>query len=77
MPWCLWPGWRTIRRIPSGLGGIVELAPSIRAQGLLEPLIVLTAAPYARVGGQEGYPDPGFTHVIVMGHRRAVLATWQ
>ncbi len=58
----------------AGLGDIDELAVSIRAQGLFEPLIVLTAAAYARVGGQEGYPGPGFTHVIVMGHRRAAAA---
>jgi ParB/RepB/Spo0J family partition protein len=58
----------------TGPGDIAELAASIRAQGLFEPLIVLTVAAYARAGGQEGYPGPGFTHVIVMGHRRAAAA---
>lgn len=56
------------------LGELAELTASIAAQGLFEPLIVLTAAAYAREGGQEGYPGPAFTHVIVMGHRRAVAA---
>ena len=34
----------------------------------------MTAAAYAREGGQRGYPGPAFTHVIVMGHRRAAAA---
>jgi ParB/RepB/Spo0J family partition protein len=58
----------------TSLGDLDELAASIRAQRLFEPLIVLTAAAYAGEGGQEGYPGPGLTHVIVMGHRRAAAA---
>jgi ParB/RepB/Spo0J family partition protein len=56
------------------LGDLTELAASIAAQGLFEPLVVVTAAAYAREGGQPGYPGPAFTHVIVMGHRRAAAA---
>jgi len=58
----------------SSPGDITELAASIAAQGLFEPLIVVTAAAYAREGGQQGYPAAAFTHVIVMGHRRAAAA---
>jgi ParB family chromosome partitioning protein len=58
----------------TNLGDLAELAASIASQGLFEPLIVLTAAAYAREGGQEGYPGEGITHVIVMGHRRAAAA---
>jgi ParB/RepB/Spo0J family partition protein len=56
------------------LGDLTELTASIRAQGLFEPLIALTAEAYTREGGQEGYPAEGVTHVIVMGHRRAAAA---
>ena len=56
------------------LGDLSELAASIAAQGLFEPLVVVTVAAYAREGGQPGYPGPAFTHVIVMGHRRAAAA---
>jgi ParB/RepB/Spo0J family partition protein len=56
------------------LGDLDELAASIRAQGLFEPPLVLTATAYAAAGGQEGYPGAGLTHVIVMGHRRAAAA---
>jgi ParB family transcriptional regulator, chromosome partitioning protein len=56
------------------LGDLTELAASIAAQGLFEPLVVVTVAAYAREGGQRGYPGPAFTHVIVMGHRRAAAA---
>ena len=41
------------------LGDLAELAASIAAQGLFEPLVVVTAAAYAREGGQRGYPGPG------------------
>jgi ParB/RepB/Spo0J family partition protein len=58
----------------TGSGDLAELTASIAAQGLFEPLIVVTAAAYAREGGQKGYPGPAFTHVIVMGYRRAAAA---
>jgi ParB/RepB/Spo0J family partition protein len=56
------------------LGDLTELAASIAGQGLFEPLVVVTVAAYAREGGQREYPGPAFTHVIVMGHRRAAAA---
>jgi len=56
------------------LGDLTELAASIASQGLFEPLIVLSAAAYACEGGQRGYPGPAYTHVTVMGHRRAAAA---
>jgi hypothetical protein len=37
------------------LGDLTELAASIAAQGLFEPLVVVTVAAYAREGGQRGY----------------------
>jgi ParB/RepB/Spo0J family partition protein len=58
----------------TGLGDLTELAASIKAQGLLQPLVVLTAAAYTEAAEADGDPDrpaAGITHVIVAGHRRA------
>ncbi len=58
----------------TSLGDLAELAASIAAQGLFEPLVVLSAAAHAEAAqaarGGNGHPLPGITHVIVMGHRR-------
>jgi len=61
-----------------GLGNLAELAASIAAQGLFEPLVVLSAAAHAEAiqaaGGGDGRVQPPVTHVIVMGHRRHAAA---
>lgn len=61
-----------------GLGDLAELAASIAAQGLFEPLVVLSAAAHAEAtqaaGGGDGRVQPPVTHVIVMGHRRHAAA---
>jgi ParB family chromosome partitioning protein len=59
------------------VGDVSELAASIAELGVLEPLIVLTAAAYvaaAEADGVPARPGPGITHVIVLGHRRAAGA---
>jgi len=60
----------------AGLGDLGELAASIAAQGLFEPLVVLTAAAHAEASGAAASArlGPGITHVIVMGHRRHAAA---
>jgi len=58
----------------TSLGDLAELAASIAAQGLFEPLVVLSAAAHAEAaqpaGGGNGHLPPDITHVIVIGHRR-------
>lgn len=65
-------------RNPRGnLGDLTELTASISAHGVFEPLVVITALAYAASADADGDPErPGgeFTHVIVMGHRRAAAA---
>jgi ParB family chromosome partitioning protein len=59
------------------LGDLTELAASIQAQGLFEPLNVITAEAFTAAAERDGDPDrpgAGITHVIVMGHRRAAAA---
>ncbi len=58
------------------LGDLAELAASIAAQGLFEPLVVLSAAAHAEASRPAGGAGlgPGITHVIVMGHRRHAAA---
>ena len=59
------------------LGDLTELAASIQAQGLFEPLNVLTAEAFTAAAERDGDPErpgAGITHVIVMGHRRAAGA---
>lgn len=60
------------------LGDLTELTASIAAHGVYEPLVVLTRAAYeaaADADGDADRPEPGeWTHVIVMGHRRAAAA---
>ncbi len=59
------------------LGDLTELAASIAAQGLFEPLNVITAEAFNAAAERDGDPDrpgTGITHVIVMGHRRAAAA---
>jgi ParB/RepB/Spo0J family partition protein len=56
------------------LGDLADLTASIQAQGLFEPLVVLTAAAYTAAAEADGdleRPAAGITHVNVMGHRRA------
>jgi ParB/RepB/Spo0J family partition protein len=59
------------------LGDLTEITASIAAHGVFEPLVVLTAEAFTAAAEADGDPErpvPGFTHVIVMGHRRAAAA---
>jgi len=57
------------------LGDLSELAASIAADGLFEPLVVITAAAYLDAERDTlARPAGGVTHVIVMGHRRYAAA---
>lgn len=59
------------------LGDLTELTASIAAQGLFEPLNVITAEAFTKAAERDGdpaRPGAGITHVIVMGHRRAAAA---
>ncbi len=59
------------------LGDLTEITQSIRAHGVFEPLVVITAAAYTAAADADGdteRPAGEFTHVIVMGHRRAAAA---
>lgn len=62
----------------SDLGDLTEITASIAAHGVYEPLVVVTAAAYTAAADQDGdslRPDGDrWTHVIVMGHRRAAAA---
>jgi ParB/RepB/Spo0J family partition protein len=61
-----------------GLGDLAEITASIAQHGVYEPLVVVTAAAYTAAADHDGdtaRPDGGsWTHVIVMGHRRAAAA---
>lgn len=50
------------------LGDLTDLTASIKEIGLLEPVVVATAAAH-RAGGWDPLPD-GATHVLLAGHRR-------
>jgi len=59
------------------LGDLTEMAASMAAHGVFEPLVVLTAEAFTAAAETDGDPErpaPGITHVIVMGHRRAAAA---
>jgi ParB/RepB/Spo0J family partition protein len=59
------------------LGDLADLTASIAAQGVFEPLVVLTAAAFVAAAEADGNPERpgrGITHVLVMGHRRAAAA---
>jgi ParB/RepB/Spo0J family partition protein len=60
------------------LGDLTELAASISAHGVFEPLVLLTRAAYEAAADADGdteRPEGGeWTHVIVMGHRRAAAS---
>lgn len=60
------------------LGDLAEITASIAANGVFEPLVVLTRAAYEAAADSDGdtmRPEDGsWTHVIVMGHRRAAAA---
>lgn len=62
----------------SDLGDLTEIAASIAAHGVFEPLVVLTRAAYEAAADADGdtmRPGAGgWTHVIVMGHRRAAAS---
>jgi ParB/RepB/Spo0J family partition protein len=62
----------------AGLGDLAEITASIAAHGVFEPLVVLTRAAYeaaASAAGDDLRPGDGdWTHVIVMGHRRAAAS---
>lgn len=62
----------------SDLGDLTEITASIAAHGVFEPLVVLTRAAYesaADDAGDDLRPEAGgWTHVIVMGHRRAAAS---
>jgi ParB/RepB/Spo0J family partition protein len=62
----------------SGLGDLTEITASISAHGVFEPLVVLTRAAYeAAADADADTMRPvagGWTHVIVMGHRRAAAS---
>jgi ParB family chromosome partitioning protein len=61
-----------------GLGDLAEITASIAQHGVYEPLVVVTAAAYTAAADHDGdtaRPEGGsWTHVIVMGHRRAAAA---
>jgi ParB/RepB/Spo0J family partition protein len=61
-----------------GLGDLAEITASIAQHGVYEPLVVVTAAAYTAAADKDGdasRPEgDGWTHVIVMGHRRAAAA---
>jgi ParB family chromosome partitioning protein len=60
------------------LGDLEEITASIAARGVFEPLVVVTRAAYeaaADAAGDTLRPGAGgWTHVIIMGHRRAAAA---
>ena len=60
------------------LGELAEITASIKAHGVFEPLVVLTRSAYetaAEAAGDSLRPEDGaWTHVIVMGHRRAAAS---
>ncbi len=59
------------------LGDLTEMTASIMAHGVFEPLVVLTAEAFTAAAEADGdleRPAPGYSHVIVMGHRRAAAA---
>lgn len=60
------------------LGDLAEITASIAQHGVYEPLVVVTAAAYTAAADKDGdtaRPEgDGWTHVIVMGHRRAAAA---
>ena len=60
------------------LGELAEITASIKAHGVFEPLVVLTRSAYetaADAAGDSLRPEAGgWTHVIVMGHRRAAAS---
>ena len=62
----------------SDLGDLTEITASIAAHGVFEPLVVLTRAAYeeaADAADDDLRPEGGgWTHVIVMGHRRAAAS---
>ena len=63
----------------AGLGDLTEITASIAAHGVFEPLVVLTRQAYeaaADAAGDALRPEGSgpFTHVIVMGHRRAAAS---
>jgi ParB/RepB/Spo0J family partition protein len=62
----------------TGLGDLTEITASIAAHGVFEPLVVLTREAYeaaADTAGDALRPGGGgWTHVIVMGHRRAAAS---
>lgn len=62
----------------TGLGDLTEITASIAAHGVFEPLVVLTREAYETASGAAGddlRPEgDGWTHVIVMGHRRAAAS---
>jgi ParB family chromosome partitioning protein len=62
----------------AGLGDLAEITASIAAHGVFEPLVVLTRPAYeaaADAAGDDRRPgDDAWTHVIVMGHRRAAAS---
>ncbi|HMH91889.1 MAG TPA: ParB N-terminal domain-containing protein [Streptosporangiaceae bacterium] len=54
------------------LGDLGELEASVREIGVLEPLVVVTAAAHQAGGWPD--PGPGITHVVLAGHRRRAVA---
>lgn len=62
----------------TGLGDLAEIIASIAANGVFEPLVVLTRAAYETAADADADTmrpgDGSWTHVIVMGHRRAAAA---
>lgn len=60
------------------LGDLTELTASVAAHGVYEPVVVLTWAAYEAAADADGDTDrpdgDEWTHVIVMGHRRAAAA---
>jgi ParB/RepB/Spo0J family partition protein len=59
------------------LGDLTEMAASMTAHGVFEPVVVLTAQAFTAAAEADGdleRPAAGVTHVIVMGHRRAAAA---
>lgn len=60
---------------PRGVvGNVDELAESIRANGILEPLIVARAAAWQKVDDRLPFLDTASDYVVIAGHRRKAAA---